>query len=107
MAFIGNLEIAELWKTLRTKEDAREILRNFLPLVYKMDSRKLDGRKQDPISTSFVALNLMLFEDMKRTIKETEFTRSLGSPKEGNVTECCKKLNLRGFVLSIPVGEDC
>ena len=54
MEFLNDLEVCEMAKTLTSKQAAREILANFLPLVneIKIDSTKLASVREDLISKS-------------------------------------------------------
>ena len=57
---INNLEILELSNALNSKEEARDILSNFLPLVSRasVHSERLYSRGQDPVAKSLLPSDL-------------------------------------------------
>ena len=58
MAFINDLEIAELQKSLTTRETANEIIANFLPLLQnsfgEVPHENASNRRQDLITTGLL-----------------------------------------------------
>ena len=56
MEFLNDLQVCEMAKTLTSKQAAREILANFLPLV---DEVKLNGAKLANLREDFISKSLM------------------------------------------------